>query len=114
MQFQVDFHQIDHRLDVKFNEENTRFGAAFNEVQQIVADSVERYEGAYEVTPLVSPQTLATREKFMTDDVRIKAIPFFDVGNPSGGSTVYIATMDEDPEGAVAILGETEIGTSVL
>lgn len=48
------------------------------------------YEGEYEVTPKVSEQTLPTAQKLMSDDVTIKSIPFFNVGNTSGGSTVYI------------------------
>lgn len=48
------------------------------------------YEGEYEVTPRVDSQELKTKHKYMTDDVTVLAIPFFEVGNPSGGSTVYI------------------------
>ena len=49
------------------------------------------YEGVYEVTPTVEGLSLPTRQKYMTDDVKILAIPIYEVGNPSGGSTVYIA-----------------------
>ena len=49
------------------------------------------YEGEYEVTPTVDGLSLATRQKYMTDDVKIHAIPFFEVGNQSGGNTIYIA-----------------------
>lgn len=43
----------------------------------IARELVERdpYEGAYIVTPLAEPQTLATRNLRMTDDVTIAAIP---------------------------------------
>lgn len=53
--------------------------------------SAQKYEGEYEVTPTVNGQTLETKQKLMTDDVTIHAIPFFEVGNNSGGNTVYIA-----------------------
>lgn len=56
-----------------------------------VYKDVPLYEGEYEVTPKVSEQTLPTAEKMLTEDVTIKSIPFFNVGNTSGGSTVYIA-----------------------
>ena len=50
-----------------------------------------KYEGEYEVTPTVEGLTLDTRDKYMTDDVKIRAIPFYEVSNQSGGNTVYIA-----------------------
>ena len=51
----------------------------------------EPYDGPYEVTPKVSAQTLPTAKKFMRDDVSVRAIPYFDVSNPAGGNTIYIA-----------------------
>ena len=51
------------------------------------------YEGAYEVTPATTAQELKTKHKQMTEDVQINAIPFFDVSNTSGGSTVYIGSV---------------------
>lgn len=50
----------------------------------------DRYTGEYEVTPLVTSQVLGTKQKVMIDDLTIKEIPFFDVSNTSGGTTVYI------------------------
>lgn len=52
---------------------------------------VPQYEGGYEVTPKVSEQTLPTAKKLMSEDLTIKEIPYFEVGNNSGGDTVYIA-----------------------
>lgn len=49
------------------------------------------YTGEYEVTPKVDSQQLETKQKYMTDNVKIHAIPFFEVGNTSGGNTVFIA-----------------------
>lgn len=51
----------------------------------------EQYSGEYVVTPKVEEQTLNTKDKLLTDDVTVKSIPYFNVGNTSGGSTVYIA-----------------------
>ena len=51
----------------------------------------EPYEGPYDVTPKVTAQTLPTAKKLMRDDVSVRAIPYFDVSNPAGGNTVYIA-----------------------
>ena len=51
----------------------------------------EPYEGPYDVTPKVTAQTLPTAKKFMQEDVSVRAIPYFDVSNPAGGNTIYIA-----------------------
>ena len=48
------------------------------------------YEGDYIVTPKVESQTMPTKNKLLTEDVTIKSIPFFNVSNTSGGSTVFI------------------------
>ena len=50
-----------------------------------------KYEGDYEVTPTVDGLELNTKDKYMSDDVTIRAIPFYEVSNTSGGNTVYIA-----------------------
>ena len=49
------------------------------------------YEGPYDVTPKVTAQTLQTAQKLMREDVSVRAIPYFDVSNPAGGNTIYIA-----------------------
>lgn len=51
----------------------------------------EQYEGAYEVTPSIEEQILQTAEKVMKDDLKIKEIPYAEVSNPAGGTTVIIA-----------------------
>ena len=56
--------------------------------------TMEPYDGPYQVTPAVEAQTLATKNKYMTEDVAVMSIPYFDVSNPSGGSTVYIGTCE--------------------
>lgn len=64
-----------------------------SEKQEIVSDvmsALPLYEGDYVATPKVGEQTLPTTAKVMVGDVTIKAIPFFNTSNTSGGSTVYI------------------------
>ena len=51
------------------------------------------YDGEYVVTPKVSEQQLETKGAIMHDDVTVRAIPFFNVGNQSGGSTAYIGSV---------------------
>ena len=53
-------------------------------------EEVELYEGEYIVTPTVSNQTMATKNKLMINDVTIEAIPYAEVTNNSGGTTVSI------------------------
>lgn len=48
------------------------------------------YNGRYKVIPDVVSQSLQTCQKFMEDDITIAEIPYSDVSNTSGGSTVYI------------------------
>ena len=48
------------------------------------------YVGDYTVIPKVTEQALCTKGKHMVDDVLIKEIPFYEVGNTSGGNTVFI------------------------
>lgn len=83
------------------------------EAAVFVRPNAAYYTGSYDVTPMVDAQSLATKEKFLTDDVRIHAIPYFEVGNTSGGSTVYIGTLEE-LVGTAAILGTAKLGVMTL
>lgn len=52
------------------------------------------YDGAYTVTPLADvSQTLATKNKTMTDDVTINKVPSYAVDNAAGGQTFTIAEV---------------------
>lgn len=50
----------------------------------------QTYEGAYTITPSVRETVLPTARRLMREDLTVRAIPFIDVTNPSGGSTIYI------------------------
>lgn len=51
------------------------------------------YDGEYVVTPSTEDAvTLQTAQKLMDADVHVQKIPFYDVSNDQGGSTVYIGT----------------------
>lgn len=52
--------------------------------------NIEHYTGTYEVIPKSTEQSLQTKYKYMSDDVSVHAIPYFEVGNTAGGNTVYI------------------------
>lgn len=48
------------------------------------------YTGTYVVDPRKVDQTLATKNKSMTDDVTVNAIYYAETANLSGGNTAYI------------------------
>ena len=51
---------------------------------------IRTYDGAYEVTPKVTDQTLLTAGKRMADDLIVKKISCSSVSNASGGNTIII------------------------
>ena len=78
-------------VKVKFTEISQVFKATFGVVQPVTQYiGGEEYKGDYIITPKVEAQTMPTKDKVLTEDVTIKSIPFFNVSNTSGGSTVYI------------------------
>lgn len=83
------------RFEAEFNVSNQRFTPSFDKVQTVTKLVGDLYEGDYSVIPRATEQTLPTKEKLMLDDVSVKAIPTFEVSNATGGTTFYIATMDE-------------------
>lgn len=91
MRFDVTFQELDKKLDVDFRTRNENIKVDFEHLQ-VVSDNaeVEYYKGDYTVTPKVEKQELETRQKFLTENVKIKEIPFFEVSNTEGGQTVFI------------------------
>ena len=91
MRFDVTFRELDKKLDVDFCTRNEQIKVDFEHLQ-VVSDNVgvDYYKGDYTVTPKVEKQELATRQKFLTENVKIKEIPFFEVSNLEGGQTVFI------------------------
>lgn len=76
-----------------------RFKIASSPVTMRVSDavvigtgSVDPYEGAYVVIPKITDQTLDTERKLMMQDLLVKQIPFYDVSNAAGGSTIFIGS----------------------
>lgn len=93
MRFDVTFRELDKKLNVDFRTRNEQIKVDFKHLQ-VVSDNVgvDYYKGDYTVTPKVEKQEIATRKKFLTENVKIKEIPFFEVGNSEGGDTVYIGS----------------------
>lgn len=53
-------------------------------------DDIEHYDGAYDVTPLITAQVLPTRDKLMDDNVRVDMIPTREENNAAGGVTFIV------------------------
>lgn len=56
----------------------------------VVAAHGEEYTGPTTVTPSGSAQTLPTAHKYLAQDITVREIQRWDVGNSSGGKTVFI------------------------
>ena len=55
--------------------------------------SGEPYDGDYEVTPKIDEATvLPTAQKLLARDVTVHKIPYYEMDNASGGTTVYIGS----------------------
>lgn len=50
----------------------------------------EEYVGTYDVIPKTVPQVVQTANKHLSNDINVTAIPYYAVGNESGGNTVTI------------------------
>lgn len=50
------------------------------------------YEGEYNVIPKAyEEQVLQTKEKTLLENVTVQKVPFYEISNAGGGTTVYIA-----------------------
>lgn len=65
--------------------------AVYEEDGRVVEGTLETYAGDTAVTPTVEGSTMPTKGKYMAQDVTINPIPFYNVSNTAGGTTVYIA-----------------------
>lgn len=84
------------RIDVAFKqtrqtlELNMAAGDQTFDNFQRVDGAADYYDGAYDVTPLITAQRLPTRSKTMRDDVRIDMIPTREIPNAAGGVTFIV------------------------
>jgi hypothetical protein len=56
----------------------------------VIGGDVAEYQGSYEVTPTIQEQVLPTALKVMRNDLTVKEIPYAEVSNASGGTTIII------------------------
>jgi len=87
-EFTVKFNDVVNTFDVDFTSSET-FNTIMDQVVKVYPDP---YDGDYEVMPTVEDNiVLNTKQKTMLDDVTVKKIPVYEIDNPQGGTTVYIA-----------------------
>lgn len=55
-----------------------------------VITGYDEFEGAYEVTPKVNGQMIETKDKLMYKDLIVGSIPYYEVSNSKGGTTIII------------------------
>lgn len=93
MKMEVHFAENSQSFNAVFGESNSMFAADMGEVQIMHAPAgYEVYEGSYTVTPKVTSQELETADRLLKENVTVNAIPYWDVSNETGGSTVYIGS----------------------
>lgn len=78
-------------IDIEFEELEQSFEMLFDDNVVIeVTSEHETYDGKYSITPKLEAQTLSTKKKVMSDDIKVEAVPVYETSNNSGGTTVYI------------------------
>ena len=96
MRFEVKFLQNGRSFFTDLHTDSQKIDTEFSEFQEIsVIDEIETYDGPYVVTPAIDSQVLPTAQKRMTDNMTVKAIPYFQTSNPQMGETVYIGSEVE-------------------
>lgn len=96
MRFEVKFFQNGRSFFTDLHTDSQKIDTEFSEFQEIsVIDEIEAYDGPYVVTPAIDSQVLSTAQKRMTDNMTVKAIPYFQTSNPQMGETVYIGSEVE-------------------
>lgn len=96
MRFEVKFLQNGRSFFTDLHTDSQKIDTTFSEFQEIsVIDEIEAYDGPYVVTPAIDSQVLPTAQKRMTDNMTVKAIPYFQTSNPQMGETVYIGSEVE-------------------
>lgn len=57
----------------------------------VVPSGGNPYNGPYEVVPKVEAQTLATKQKYLSEDIHVLSVPFYEADNQNG-TTIFIAS----------------------
>lgn len=79
--------EVDEKIDLTIGDINSIL-QTINGGRKI--ENSEIYEGAYSIRPATASQTLETKDKLLTDNLEIEEIPFGEISNLNGGTTITI------------------------
>ena len=68
------------------NQEDILYGKITVSGKPIISEEI--YEGNYEVTPKVTPQTLLTGQRVMKDNLNVLSIPYYETSNLKGKTII--------------------------
>lgn len=91
--FNVGFEIEPHTFAVGLDTDDMVLSVDFGTLTVLDPADAETYKGAYTVDPEFEAQTLATKDKRMSDNVTVNAIEVQRVSNTAGGRTVYIGGL---------------------
>ena len=97
----IRFNVIDDNISINVKDDRISLFVKDERISMTVESAVlvgafgQIYDESYDITPTVEGLTIDTENKYMMDDVNVNPIPFFSVGNDSGGNTVYIGSEVE-------------------
>ena len=79
------------KAPLSFSNTDCEFTLGFSEKIQVTeGGEYPFYDGEYVVTPSSDEQVLKTAKKSLNEDIKVKKIPYFEVSNNAGGTTVTI------------------------
>lgn len=87
MKIQVDFQETSAQFSLGF-EPSSEFEIGFEE--GFGTSRADPYMGSYDVIPRVTAQSLPTRDRWLSRDVTVQAIPYHEVENTERGTTAII------------------------
>ena len=68
------------------NQEDILYGKITVSGKPIISEEI--YEGNYEITPKVTPQTLLTGQRVMKDNLNVLSIPYYETSNLKGKTII--------------------------
>ena len=80
---------MEHKEDLAFELDDAGLDIELGDAIIVQPDQTLRYEGEYTVVPTPARQELATKFRYMEDNVTVLAIPYHEVSN-ADGTTVII------------------------
>ena len=83
---------MEHKEDLAFELDDAGLDIELGDAIIVQPDQTLRYEGEYTVVPTPARQELATKFRYMDDNVTVLEIPYHEVSN-ADGTTVIIGGM---------------------